>query len=267
MKSNIVSTSPSLRMAENLSSSTLVSAGLVPLNTTARSLYIPNRFIEVTDTLHDFTGAGYLSSTIGTIPVGATARTTECMAYFTTNPASNNGSIIHWGTGNTGQDWCLVPRGGEISSNIGGHFWTLNLNSGTNITTEGMGTWIHMCMTYNGTVAKIYVNGVLKASGTLALNTGSSALNISRRSTTNEYTSGRFRELRIWNKELSAEQVADVVNTRLEYIPSGLIFYTRMNFDPVLTDRAGGHTIASNGTVGTTSMTYTVFSRKSSLVL
>lgn len=73
------------------------------------------------------------------------------------------------------------------------------------------GTWYHVVMTYNGSTAALYINGLLYTS---SLTSGSitypanSNLNLGRKNTTDgEYISGKIAFNRIYNRALSATEV------------------------------------------------------------
>ena len=112
--------------------------------------------------------------------------------------------------------------------------------------------WYHIAVTWNGTVARIYVNGSLsnetKITGTL-------------RSTTKQVTIGRLRpedntypfngtidEVTIWNRSLSQEQIASIYQNRTDLIVSQET-ETNQNWSASITPNDGtedGDTLFSN---------------------
>ena len=71
-------------------------------------------------------------------------------------------------------------------------------------------TWSHVAVTYDGASLRLYVNGAQvssrAATGSLVASTG--ALRIGGNSVWGEYFRGRIDELRIYNRSLSASEIA-----------------------------------------------------------
>lgn len=74
------------------------------------------------------------------------------------------------------------------------------------------GTWTHIAMTYDGTTIRLYVNGTQAATrattGAIAATTG--GLKIGGNSLWGEYFAGQIDEVRVYNRALSAAEVASV---------------------------------------------------------
>lgn len=269
MKSFVQSTSNKYRVVKNIGDVSTVAKPLLPFDSTAPASVTLNRQINVSEPVYLF-GGGYLSMTIPNIPITTSPRSMEAMVMYDTLPASNNGAVIGYGGTTASTEFLMVPRGNEITSHMGMHFNSANVDSGKSITDFGLGNWIHFCVTYDGTNQKVYLNGVLYATGALVINTGGpGVVNISRRPGDAEVTTGYIREARIWNKALTQSQVNDLVNTRLMYNPPGLIFYSRLNGATPATssDIISNVTMTVNSTITSVSKSYNVNIRSGSFVL
>jgi hypothetical protein len=73
-------------------------------------------------------------------------------------------------------------------------------------------TWTHVAGTYDGSIARIYINGVLDASQpyTAAINTDANPLNIGLYGNPTVFFNGLIDELEIFNRALSSEEVAAI---------------------------------------------------------
>lgn len=68
-------------------------------------------------------------------------------------------------------------------------------------------TWYHLCATYNGSVAKLYINGALVLTGTPTTGSLTSGSRIYIGGTNSYWTKGKFNDVRIYDHCLSAEEV------------------------------------------------------------
>ena len=97
----------------------------------------------------------------------------------------------------------LEVQNGTVYANIGnGATW--NNTVSTPLTA---GAWKHVVQTYDGTTNRIYVDGVLKASGTGAFTNASSNLLIGSWNTTSEFFNGKIDEVQVYNKALTSTEV------------------------------------------------------------
>jgi hypothetical protein len=76
-------------------------------------------------------------------------------------------------------------------------------------TKVAVNTWTHLAATYNGSVLRLYVNGVQVKTRTLSgsIQTSASALRIGGNSIWGEYFSGLIDEVRIYNRSLTAAEI------------------------------------------------------------
>jgi hypothetical protein len=80
-----------------------------------------------------------------------------------------------------------------------------------------LNTWTHLATTYDGAMLRLFVNGSEVASRPLAgsLLISSGPLRIGGNSIWGEFFKGRIDEVRLYDRALSAEEVADAMNTPL----------------------------------------------------
>lgn len=146
-------------------------------------------------------------------------------------------SICAWVNGNTwkaGTDGNVdtIVRKGDSSPNnynlaiSGGKVMfclddadTAGIRSNTVLST---GQWYHVAATWDGTTAKIYINGVLDASSsrTGTIGTDTRSLYIGGRSGNTDFFDGMLRDVRIYNRPLTASELVNF---------SGLIGYWKFS--------------------------------------
>ena len=117
--------------------------------------------------------------------------------------------------------WLASQNGGPMIwvDNVSGHYrLTLGATSGNYLdsgVTPAIGRWQHVAAEYDGSTARIYIDGTLAASSTFTGNVGDS--NTWRigayGSPAGSFFDGRIDDVRIYNRALSASQVqADMAN-------------------------------------------------------
>ncbi|MDJ1179191.1 hypothetical protein PJF56_09965 [Roseofilum sp. BLCC_M91] len=111
--------------------------------------------------------------------------------------------------------------------------------------------WSHVAITNDGTTAKTYINGELKAEGLTGgtLIVDKTPLYVARRldEASGNYFKGQIADLRIWNQVRSPEEIKNRMGQRLTGNESGLVAYWPLNEGSGTT--AGDKT--SNGNQGT----------------
>ncbi|MCH8328172.1 MAG: fibronectin type III domain-containing protein, partial [Candidatus Marinimicrobia bacterium] len=187
----------------------------------------------------------------------------------------DHNSLDITGQGLTLEDW-IKPgstRPGRIISKRGGTGdWEIDIwqdvirftMSGTVIATVSfttVNTWTHLVGTYDGSNARIYVDGVERVSttysGTLAAN--SNSLYIGRLNGSSTPYDGTIDEVRIWSVARSQAEIQGSMHSQLTGSETGLVGYWRM-------DEASGLTVfdytanANHGTLngGVTRVTSTI---------
>ena len=184
------------------------------------------------------------------LPIGNTKRTVEFWAYIKTTDwvgeknqiyyyggtASNGSFGLDFGTGavgTTSNHATLNPfTGSDIRDDTGKD---LGINSSTD-------QWVHIAMTWDGTVLTTYVNGLPKitaqgSGSATTLNTAQSTLTIGYNPTNSNCFNGYFDEFRVWNVARSATEIKDNYNKPMVGNETGLVGYWKF-------DEASGTTTA-----------------------
>ena len=138
-------------------------------------------------------------------------------AWINTSNWSGNRRIVQKGNGDN--QYRLLAEGGVFKFDLTG------VNTLTT-TLPAVNTWVHVAGTWNGSTMAIYINGVLKASlaatGTNATTTDSLTIAAKNGSTTaGDYFLGSLDDVRIYNRGLSASEIA-IVMAPLLGVPTGL---------------------------------------------
>ncbi len=112
----------------------------------------------------------------------------------------------------TGKNIYFYTQGGTVGVVLSGP-QTCDWNSSVSIST---GIWTHLAVTYNGSIIKLYKNGILEdsvsASGTLNLSSHSLPIYIGYNTAWGEYWDGKIDEVKIYNFALTADQVKAEMN-------------------------------------------------------
>jgi len=145
-------------------------------------------------------------------PSGTAARTIS--AWATTNNVSGSRSIFAYGTNSTSKAMVIGQNGTSL---IGGAF-------ASNLTVTNFwatGVWHHICLTYDGTTAKLYADGSLVASQAMSWSLTLAKAYIGRGVNSSDYWSGSIDDVRIYNTALTATQVQTIA-TAPPSVPTGL---------------------------------------------
>ncbi len=118
----------------------------------------------------------------------------------------------------------LLRRGGATeyqffigNGNIGNY---MQVNS---VAIPTVGIWQHIAGAYNGTVASIYVNGVLSATAAISYTFGTTTNPLVIGGTGAEYFGGDIDEVRIWNRALCQGEIQNNMIGEIPTIGNGLV--------------------------------------------
>jgi hypothetical protein len=121
---------------------------------------------------------------------------------------------------------------------------TTTFSSGST-TTASANTWYHLAAVFESdTSRKLYVNGVLEATGTDNVTFNNSAdnkVNMGRHFSASLFLNGKLSDVRIWNTARTAQEIADNYQKRLIGNESGLVGYWKL-------DKGSGTTVADSTT-------------------
>ncbi|RJQ30478.1 LamG domain-containing protein [Candidatus Parcubacteria bacterium] len=139
------------------------------------------------------------------IPTGTSARSVDFWAKpIPSAMTSGAGYVFGYGAG-------VSNQGFGVSAN-GGNWWFQGYSAGDLNSNKSVieGKWTHIAVTYDGTTLSIYVDGLLANSATKSLNTTASAFFIGQAPwDTNNRFVGAIDELRVSNRALSADEIAE----------------------------------------------------------
>ena len=136
------------------------------------------------------------------LPSGAQARTI-CGWGKLNNTTGSYSWIAAFGTNTFGNAMfigmngtTLYAGGGQGADLTVPNFWDTN--------------WHFIVLTYDGTTAKLYADGVLKTSAAKSWNLVPNACNIGRMTDGTQYWNGQIDDVRIYNRALSATEIANL---------------------------------------------------------
>jgi hypothetical protein len=138
-----------------------------------------------------------------TIPTGNASRTLSAWVKFPTLKAGSN-QIVGWGNFVTGGDQCSYMQ--MYQSRFRFVFFDNYIAGPANVVVN---TWYHVVGTYDGSVARLYVNGAEVANSTINLKTTATDIFIGSDYTNNPANAlqGVIDDVRIYNRTLSVDEI------------------------------------------------------------
>ncbi len=158
--------------------------------------------------------AGGLKAIISNLPLGNSARTVATWIKFNQYNPTGGSYIFSYGNAVNGQAFGLTMNynNGLEQYNWGaGYSVVVTINDNSNVFFNN-GQWYHLVTSYDGTKVKIYMNGNLIKTQTLAINTSNSANNLFKIGATPSTSSGgtlnaAIDDLQIFDVALTDAQV------------------------------------------------------------
>jgi hypothetical protein len=174
----------------------------------------------------------YIMCTNANLPMGSSARTISMWMNYAGVVASGESlTALGYGQQTDGNSSMVGLYQGKVRFMTWAYDFDVNYNYVSN-------TWMHVAVTYDGTTAKMYVNGNIIGSGNYSnWNTlASSKFFIGTRpDSLNSFFNGKLDNIGIWNRALTASEVSTVYQEKLpdplpSYLPqTGLLAWFPFN--------------------------------------
>lgn len=168
-------------------------------------------FTAAANQSYQFNGSNqYITFSDTGLPMGASARTI-CAWYKATSVPTGYGIIVGYGSSALGQGSGLGIFQNNTLTFFGFGGGVYDLDFSYSIV---LNTWTHLCGTYDGTTAKIYVNGVLKTSAAKSWNTVTGTggcVGAQIGATPTAYFPGSIDDVRIYGTALTAAEIASLI--------------------------------------------------------
>lgn len=181
-----------------------------------------------------------------------------------TDSSGTNQAIISSGTGTSNE--MILSYDGSTGQFRGTSRATSSSNQVTSSTGNSVDQWHHVALTFDGTSSvKMYVDGVADGTGTgeVLTNTGVSNLKIGDNAHGTGFLTGNLDQLFLYDKELTATEVANIVSSKTIPGPSALY---RLNGNA--NDETGNFNgTATNLSFSTSEIPYTSVSSNGTYIL
>jgi hypothetical protein len=142
----------------------------------------------------------YVGLPVTGLPSGNAPRSVS--VWFKGNNVAIPGLVFTYGAANIGQAFSVGYFSGLLVFSAFG----LNLFGPSAVN----GVWYNLSATYNGTTARLYLNGIQINSGDFAINTINSVAYIGRQVNGGEYMSGNVSKVLFYNRALSASEISQL---------------------------------------------------------
>jgi hypothetical protein len=177
------------------------------------------------------------------LPTGNAKRTVEFWAFIkSTDWVGEKNQIFYYGGSDSNGSFGLDFGTNNVTGSTTNHA-TLNPFTGSVIRDDsgkdlGINSsadqWVHIAMTWDGSVLTTYVNGLPKitaqgSGSTTTLNTAQSILMIGCNPTNNNCFNGLFDELRVWNVARTATEIKDNYSKPITGDETGLVGYWKFD--------------------------------------
>ncbi|MDD9952768.1 MAG: LamG domain-containing protein [Candidatus Woesearchaeota archaeon] len=161
---------------------------------------------------YHFDGSAYIDlAAPSDLPSGTNPR--SMCAWAKPDDLSGFSWVMSFGTASTGQAMAIGQSGGIAY----GSGWGADLTHGGAFS---VGVWTHVCLTYNGTYATLYLDGVNVTGSTMSWNLVHNVAYVGRQVNSAEGWEGYIDDVFIFNRSITDEQVAALYNDRPDLIVS-----------------------------------------------
>ncbi|MEO0470251.1 MAG: LamG domain-containing protein, partial [Bacteroidota bacterium] len=165
------------------------------------------------------------------VQLSGTQITLEAWIYATAwQPNVFEGGIINKEQNNPDNGYMLrAGDGGRLNFNLGNFGW----NELTTLPILNLNTWHHVAGTYDGSMMRLYVDGMAIDSQTVSITLSSASQNLTIGNWSNPGSErpfiGVIDEVRIWDVARSQADLISAMSTELCNPPASLIVYYRLN--------------------------------------
>lgn len=164
--------------------------------------------------------------TIPGLPTAATNRTISIWAKLDSALPNSYSYIYGYGAGNNGTAYNLAIFKDAMSNHsILIDLFGVNV-TGTTPNPFNVNAWHNYVTSYDGTTAKIYVDGVLIGSTAVGINTNGNNFYVGGSSYGGSSFTGAVDDLLIYNRVFTATEISDLYTSTLTTLPVTLISYT-----------------------------------------
>lgn len=148
----------------------------------------------------------YMDTGFNAVDLGIAGRSAKTITSWVSVRSFNSAGVYEMGSDNDGEEFVL-----RVRSSTGQ--WRARYGDNVSHTITGLdtrGTWTHFAQVYTGGHSYVYVNGVLRSSMTVRLDTGADKdFRIGRWN--DNYFDGLIDDVRIYDKALSETEIASVM--------------------------------------------------------
>jgi hypothetical protein len=145
-------------------------------------------------------------------------------AWVYVNTATDYRVVVCKDDSNTTREWLITYD--YLTSKFRFHIWNSSggLTNVQSATTYPLSTWFHVVQTWDGTNLKGYVNGAEVATVAASITPRTTSLDVKIGDNTNNQMDGYIQNVRIYNRALSATEVATLFNRPWEGTNSGTLW-------------------------------------------
>ncbi|MBN2293619.1 MAG: hypothetical protein JXM70_14415, partial [Pirellulales bacterium] len=188
---------------------------------------------ELSDTCYSFDGYAWMRAALDDLPLGNAPKTLSLWVQSADGEMDGSAEhIANWGTAATGQAFGLMDY---WSGRWGGYMHNTDINSGIYIDTN----WHHLVLSYDGTTARLFVDGHKVASPTKVLDTAAAPFLIGIRPDLSWPCTfdGMVDDIRIYDRALADNEVASLYTWEdSRSILSDGGYVVRVDFGDLVTD-------------------------------
>lgn len=169
---------------------------------TATANFVNDRFSTPSRANNFATGQGTATTSVTGMPLGNSART---IAFWFSSNSSTDHQLFNYGTGGGG----VLSIAYSASQQ---RIFISNFQTDFSVASPYSTNWKHFAITYNGTQATVYLDGVAIITNNIALNTTNTNPRIGVQPNGTQGANFKMDDLFIYNRTLSPQEISDIYN-------------------------------------------------------